>query len=505
MIDKYLSKLNKDQILPVTDTQGAVLVIAGAGSGKTRVLTTRIAYLVEKCGISPRNILAITFTNKAADEMKMRLEKMVDGVEEMWCSTIHSMCVKILRSNIQRLGFTQAFTIYAEDEKERILKRIIAEMELENDKYLKSAKNHISIAKNLDMSPREYKEENIKISNIGIFTEIYAKYQQVLKSNNALDFDDLLIYTNHLLNEDDEVREYYASKFKYVHIDEFQDTNTVQYSICKKLASYWGNIFVVGDDDQSIYGWRGAQISNILQFDKAFKGAKVYKLEQNYRSTKKILNLANKVIKDNTLRKTKTLWTENADGETPEFYQGQEEINEAEFVAKTIKSKIAQGREAKDFAVLMRLNALSRSFEQEFLKYNIRYKVFGGFKFFDRKEIKDVLAYLRIVSNPLDDEAILRIINVPRRGIGEKTVSTICQVAESESLSLFDEIFSLEKLPITPSAKTRIAGFKDVLYDILMKSQSLSLGEFVKYVIEHSGILSQYVDDTEENYDKKIQ
>ena len=497
-------KLNKEQILPVKDTQGAVLVIAGAGSGKTRVLTTRIAYLVNELNVKPSEILAITFTNKAADEMKYRLGLMIDGVKDMWVSTIHSMCVKILRSSIQRLNFSQNFTIYTEDEKEKVLKRIIGEMELDQDKYLKEAKNHISNAKNNDLSPSEYKDEHIKMPNIGIYVEIFAKYQQVLRQNNALDFDDLLVYTYHLLCEDDEVCEYYARKFKYIHVDEFQDTNTIQYIIIKKLASCWGNIFVVGDDDQSIYGWRGAKISNILNFDKDFRGAKVYKLQQNYRSTKQILNLANQVIKVNSMRRDKTLWTENLDGQQPILYVGEEEINEAEFVAKKIKSAILNGKSASNFAVLMRVNALSRSFEQEFLKYGIPYKVFGGFKFFDRKEIKDVLAYLKIIVNPFDNEAILRIINVPRRGIGDKTINTIYQLAMENNLSLFDMIFSYEDLPLTGSAKNRIAEFKALLYNIVIKSGELSFVDFVKYVINESGIMTQYQEDTEENLDKRL-
>ncbi len=504
MSNIQFEKLNNEQILPVKDTQGAVLVIAGAGSGKTRVLTTRIAYLVSEHNVKPSEILAITFTNKAADEMKYRLNLMIDGVNQMWVSTIHSMCVKILRGSIQKLGFTQNFTIYTEDEKEKVLKRIIKEMELDQDKYLKESINHISNAKNNDLSPREYKEEHVKMPNIGIYVEIYAKYQQVLRKNNALDFDDLLIYTYHLLAEDDEICEYYSKKFKYVHVDEFQDTNTIQYSIIKRLASYWGNIFVVGDDDQSIYGWRGAKITNILNFDRDFKGAKIYKLQQNYRSTKQILTLANEVIKSNNMRRQKTLWTENGLGQKPTFYVGEEEINEAEYVAKKIKSLMAQGKCASDFAVLMRVNALSRSFEQEFLKYGIPYKVFGGFKFFDRKEVKDVLAYLKIVVNPFDNEAILRIINVPRRGIGDKTINNIYEYAVLNDLSIFDAILNYDDLPLTASAKNRLGDFKKLLYNFVIKSGELSFVDFVKYVINESGIMSQYQEDTEENLDKRL-
>lgn len=500
----YLQNLNESQILPVKDTQGAVLVIAGAGSGKTRVLTNRIAYLVNELNVKPKNILAITFTNKAADEMKNRLSKMVDNVQDMWVSTIHSMCVKILRQNIGYIGYDKNFSIYSEDDKDRVLKRLITSLDLEIDKFLKIAKFHISNAKNEDLSPREYKEENIKATNIGIITEIYAKYQQVLKENNALDFDDLLNKTYHLLAEVEEVKEYYANKFEFVHVDEFQDTNTVQYKIIKALTCVHKNIFVVGDDDQSIYGWRGAKISNILGFEKDFKGAKVYKLEQNYRSTKNILNVANFIIKNNGLRKEKTLWTDNCDGDKVELFVAQEDVDEAEFVATKIKNEINSGKKASDFAILMRVNALSHPYEQEFLKYNIPYKVFGGFKFYDRKEIKDLTAYLRIISNPLDKEAILRVINTPKRGIGEKTINTILSTAEERGLNLFEQIMDVESLPFNSSTLQRIREFKNVLYSLIVESSTQTIEEIVKNVIDKTNFMSQYLEDTEENIDRKM-
>lgn len=504
MQNSYLEKLNSSQILPVKDTDGAVLVIAGAGSGKTRVLTSRIAYLISNKGVHPSNVLAITFTNKAADEMKFRLEKMIGDIEGMWVSTIHSMCVKILRSSISYLGYEKNFSIYSEDDKERVLKRIISDMELEADKYLKLCKSHISNAKNSDLSPREYRDENINMKAIGIIYDVYLAYENELKRSNALDFDDLLIKTLHLFEEHDNVLSYYSEKFRYVHIDEFQDTNTVQYKIAKMLSSYHGNIFAVGDDDQSIYGWRGAKISNILGFEKDFKGAKVYKLEQNYRSTKNILNLANLIIKNNDARKNKVLWTENSSGQKPEFYSAFDEAREAEYVATKIKSLIASGKKASDFAVLMRVNALSRSFEQEFLKYNIPYKVFGGFKFFDRKEIKDLTAYLKLASNPLDNEAVLRVINVPRRGIGDKTVEIISQTAQKEGLSVYEVIMDVQSLPLTSSAKARVADFKDVIYNIMLEAQEKPLPDFIKYVIDKTDFMSQFEENTEENESKKL-
>ena len=504
MLNSYLEKLNNAQILPVKDTEGAVLVIAGAGSGKTRVLTSRIAYLINEKKVNPSRILAITFTNKAADEMKLRLENMVGDLGGMWVSTIHSMCVKILRSSISYLGFEKNFSIYSEDDKDRVLKRIITEMNLETDKFLKLAKISISNAKNADLSPKEYKDEHIRSANIGIITEIFTKYQAELKKSNALDFDDLLIKTLHLFEENPEVLNYYSERFLYVHIDEFQDTNVVQYKIAKLLSSYHGNIFVVGDDDQSIYGWRGAKISNILGFEEDFYGAKVYKLEQNYRSTKSILNLANLIIRNNSSRKEKVLWTENESGEKPEYYQAFDETSEAEYVATKIKSLINSGKKASDFAVLMRVNAISRSFEQEFLKYNIPYKVFGGFKFFDRKEIKDLTAYLRAIANPLDNEAILRIINLPRRGIGDKSIDSISEYAGENDCSVFESICDVNNLPLNASAKTRILDFKNLLYSLMLEVQNYTVPEFIKLVIEKTNFLSQFEEDSEENESKKL-
>ncbi|MBR6737666.1 MAG: UvrD-helicase domain-containing protein [Clostridia bacterium] len=504
MQTNYLEKLNSEQIKPVMDTDGAVLVIAGAGSGKTRVLTSRIAYLVNELGVNPAEILAITFTNKAADEMKNRLATMVPSVDGMWVSTIHSMCVKILRSSITFLGYDKNFSIYSEDDKERVLKRILTEKGLEADKYLKACKNAISDAKNADLNPQEYKDENVRMPNVGVITEVFELYEQELKRANALDFDDLLIKTLHLFMEFDEICEYYSRRFTYVHIDEFQDTNTVQYKIARYLSSYHGNIFVVGDDDQSIYGWRGAKIQNILEFEKHFRGAKVYKLEQNYRSTKNILNLANLIIRNNQKRKSKVLWTENEVGEKPELYVSMDETSEAERVALNIKSQINKGKKASDFAVLMRVNALSRSFEQEFLKYNIPYKVFGGFKFFDRKEIKDLTAYLRIITNPLDNEAVLRVINVPRRGIGDKTIEVIKSTASEKGTSVYEQVSAFNELPLGGSAKSRIQDFKDTIYDIMMASLDKSVPEIVKLVIDRTDFLSQFAESTEENESKKM-
>ena len=416
-----LSELNEEQIRPVLDTEGAVLVLAGAGSGKTRVLTARIAYLVEEKGVSPSSILAITFTNKAANEMKERLSAMT-MVGGMWVCTIHSMCVKILRMFAEKRGLSENFSIYSEQERAAVIKQAYKELGYNDEDLLKDAKWHISNAKMLGLKPSEYNRENRRQGKIEAITAIYSAYTAHLKKNNALDFDDLLIEARALLSEDSEALEYLSGKFRYIHVDEFQDTNAVQFDIIKMLTTVHGNLFVVGDDDQSIYGWRGAEVENILSFEKSYPRAKTYKLQQNYRSTKAILSLANKSISHNKMRKGKQLWTDNSEGDKPVVFEAEEEAGEALYAARIISDYLNRGYKFSDFAILMRINALSRAFEQEFTKYQIPYKVFGGFKFYERKEVKEILAYLRIVANPFDDEAIERIINVPKRGIGEKTI-----------------------------------------------------------------------------------
>ena len=501
----YLSTLNKDQVLAVMQTEGPVLVLAGAGSGKTRVLTCRIAHLIEN-GVNPSNILAITFTNKAAGEMKERVFDLVgEGAERMWISTIHSMCVRILRDCVERLegNYKRNFSIYSEIDKERVLKKIIADLGMESD-ILKDVKNAISKAKNADVSPDRYLIEIDNSSAAKDYVKIYAAYDETLQKNNALDFDDLLVKTLHLLEDNAEVSAYYSEKFRYVLVDEFQDTNYIQYEIIKILSSFHGNIFVVGDDDQSIYGWRGAEIKNILNFHKDFQGTKVFKLQQNYRSTKKILDLANTIIANNSERSKKTLWTENEDGAKIEFYSAEQESDEAEYIAGQIKSLVLRGGRYSDFAVLMRVNALSRSFEQEFTKYGVPFKVFGGFKFYERKEIKDILAYLRLASNPLDSEALLRIINTPKRGIGDKTISQLSDYAKTNSLSVFDALFDLDSIPLGQTVKGRLILFRNVITDIALSIDKQSISETVKEVIDRTNFLVQFETKTEENLSKAM-
>lgn len=503
-MDEILQKLNEEQIKPVMDTEGAVLVLAGAGSGKTRVLTSRIAYLVENKGAHPSSILAITFTNKAANEMKERLSVMIDGAQSMWICTIHSMCVRILRLFADRLGYNKNFSIYSETERTAVIKRAFAESGLEDEKLLKNIKFHIANAKMLGQEPDEYERNNSDLKGIREITSVYAAYCDHLKKNNALDFDDLLTQTLRLLETDRDALEYLSGKFRYIHVDEFQDTNRVQYEIIRLLATVHGNLFAVGDDDQSIYGWRGAKIENILDFEKDFKGAKVYKLERNYRSTKNILKLANTVIKNNGRRKDKVLWTSNQEGVPAQYYQAETENDEALYVARTISQLMNTcNYKFSDFAVLMRINALSRAYEQEFAKYNVPFKVFGGFKFFERKEIKDLLAYLRVINNPFDSEAVTRIVNVPKRGIGAKTVETLEQYANETELSVYDAVLDVDSLPLNAGSKQKVRAFGALLKELVIKGATMSADELIRDVINDSGILSMYADDSDESINKK--
>ncbi len=501
-MENLLSTLNEEQLGPVQQTEGAVLVLAGAGSGKTRVLTSRIAYLIEEKGVMPANILSITFTNKAANEMKERLSQMTE-TRGMWVCTIHSMCVKILRMFAEKRGLTDNFSIYSEQERSAVIKQSVKEANLDDDKFLKSVKWHVSNAKMLGLSPEDYAKEYDYERDINNVKKIFIEYNLHLKRNNALDFDDLLLETRALLSEDAEAREYLASRFRYIHVDEFQDTNAVQFDIVKMLASVHGNLFVVGDDDQSIYGWRGAKIENILHFEKFYPRAKVFKLQRNYRSTKQILALANASIGKNMRRKKKELYTHNPEGSKPVFFEANEESSEALYAARLIAQMRNEGYSLSDFAVLMRVNALTRSFEQEFTKYGISYKVFGGFKFFERKEIKDVLAYLRVVSNPFDSEAVARIINVPKRGIGDKSVQTLRDYAEREELSLYDAVLDVEELDLNAGAKMKIKAFGDYIKSLIVKSQEEPVDKLVDYLIKTSGMYDSYADNSDESITKR--
>lgn len=504
-IDNLLEKLNKDQIKPVLDTDGPVLVIAGAGSGKTRVLTTRIAYLILEKQVNPSEIVAITFTNKAAGEMKERLIKMVgEEANLIWASTIHSMCVRILRNNIDKIGYDSNFTIYDEQDKEKVLKKVFSDLNLDADKLLKTAKNLISTAKNDCVLASDFSTEFAHLRFVEEISNVYKGYENELMRSNALDFDDLLLKTYQLFRECKDVANFYAEKFKYIHIDEFQDTNKVQFNICKILASKHNNIFVVGDDDQSIYAWRGAKIENILSFDNIYPNAKIYKLEQNYRSTKKILELANCIISNNLERREKELWTENGDGVKIETFVGTDENNEATFTALQIKNLMARSKDLsyKDFAVFMRVNALSRAFEQEFTKYAIPYKIYGGFRFFERKEIKDVLSYLKIITNPADDEAFVRSISTPKRGIGEKTLQELREFARAKNLSMYNALELLDFTSIKGASRTKLYNFKLLLDNFSEHAKENGVSKVIEYIIETTDFLSQFTEKSEENTSK---
>ncbi len=493
-----LEKLNEEQIKPVCDTEGAVLVLAGAGSGKTRVLTSRIAYILEKGLCPPSNILAITFTNKAAKEMRVRLEDILGDLGGMWICTIHAMCVRILRKFGESAGIKPNFSIYSDTERNNVIKKCFQEFDLDDEKLLKSVKFHIGNAKMLGLDPDQYAVRYKDERRIDDIIRVYESYNDHLRRNNALDFDDLLLETKRLLARDAEAKAYLSDKFRYILVDEFQDTNSVQYAIIRMLASVHGNLFAVGDDDQSIYGWRGAEIENILKFDSDYPEAKVYKLQRNYRSTKSILELANTIIANNGKRRKKTLWTDAEEGYKPQYVQSEQEADEAYFAAKTINAAVYTGAKYSDFAVLMRINAITRAFEQEFTKYGIPYKVFGGFRFFERKEIKDMLAYMRLISNPFDDEALTRIINVPKRGIGAKTLEVMQQYADQNGLSLYDACLDIELLKLTSAAKSKLSDFAGAIKELVIDAQSLNIGQLVRKIIERTDIKTAYDDGTDE-------
>ncbi|MBQ9716242.1 MAG: UvrD-helicase domain-containing protein [Clostridia bacterium] len=490
-------KLNEAQAKAMIP-DGHILVLAGAGSGKTRVLTQRIALLVNEYGVNPRNILAITFTNKASGEMKERLAQVTNCADKMWISTIHSMCAKILRFEAEHLGYTSSFSIYSDTDSEKLIKRIVAEMKTgdEDENIAKNAMWHISRAKNAAMSPERYRNEYGYERNIDKITEIYKKYEVMLKRANSMDFDDLLLNVLKLFKTNKPVLDKYSDRFRYISVDEFQDTNTVQYEILKLLQSKHQNLFVVGDDDQSIYGWRGAEIKNILNFDKDFPDAKIFKLEQNYRSTKKILGVANEIISKNTNRHDKQLWTENGDGVRIETYCGYNESEEAYYVVSQIESLVRYcNMQYSDFAILMRMNALSRSFEQECTKFGIPAKVFGGFKFFERKEIKDLVAYLKVVTNIYDDESLLRIINVPKRGIGDTTIKKLAQIADQNAMPILQLLTNEELMSaFNKGTRTKLLGFAQLINELYLYQKDHEVKEFVNYVINKTAYRDSLAD-----------
>lgn len=490
----YLKGLNDRQKEAVLHGEGPLLILAGAGSGKTRVLTHKIAYLIEKRGIFPGNILAITFTNKAANEMKERIAKLLDGdVEDIWMGTFHSICVRILRRDIDKIGFERGFSIYDRDDQITLMKECINEIDLNKEMFKeRSVLGKISELKDSMISPDTYINGNYSdyySRNVG---ELYALYQKKLKSNNALDFDDLIIKTVELLRTNPEVLDYYQKKFKYVFVDEFQDTNKSQYELVKLITGKYKNICVVGDPDQSIYGWRGADITNILNFEKDYKDATTILLEQNYRSTKNILNVANHVIKNNFDRKDKTLWTANEEGNqvTVESLLGEKE--EAMYVAGKIVELINKGYRLSDMAILYRTNAQSRPFEDVFVNAKIPYKVVGGLRFYDRKEIKDIMAYLKVIQNPSDDISLKRIINVPKRGIGGTTLEKIEDFAAERETSMYSVLMEIDKVPkISTKAKNSIKAFVDMMNEFMAMSELMNVNEFIEKIVYGIGYIKE--------------
>lgn len=479
--------LNPQQLAAVNDTEGAVLVIAGAGSGKTRVLTARVCHLIET-GVDPYNILAITFTNKAANEMKERIERYI-GSQSVWTSTFHSMCARMLRYDADRIGYSTDFTIYTDLESERVVKRVLQDYPQADPKSKGDYLWHISRAKTLALSPEAYydaiKNDDNDAYNI---YQVYARYEEELKKCNCMDFDDLLLKTVKLFSECPDVLEKYQRRFQYICVDEFQDTNKLQYDIVKLLSKKSGNLFVVGDEDQSIYSWRGAEIRNILDFPKDFPGAKVYKLEQNYRSTTSILKAANNVIKNNSNRNEKNLWSEIKDDNSIEYYEAYNDRDEATQVARTINTLHRNGEKYSDMAVLVRANSVTRQFEEEFNLHGIPYKVFGGFRFYERKEIKDALAYVRLAINPSDNDSILRVVNYPKRGIGNTAVQELQEVAKSHDTTLFSVLVNPEWL--TPNTAKKLAPFSQIATDLVQFSKQMQAVEFMQYVIRRSGLES---------------
>lgn len=494
--------LNEEQKKGVFTTEGPVLLLAGAGSGKTRVLTHRAVYLIEELGVNPYHILAITFTNKAAGEMRERIDDMVGyGSENIWVSTFHSTCVRILRRFIDHIGFGTNFTIYDTEDQKTIMKDICKRLEIDTKMYKeKSLLAAISSAKDELISPEAY-----ALRAQGDFRKmkeaaVYREYQQVLRKNNALDFDDLIVKTVELFQSDMEVLDYYQERFRYIMVDEYQDTNTAQFQLIKLLAGKYKNLCVVGDDDQSIYKFRGANIYNILNFEKEFPNAVTIKLEQNYRSTQNILNAANGVIANNVGRKAKRLWTENEEGEKIAFHQFETGFDEADYVAKDIRSKVREGMyHYGDCAVLYRTNAQSRLFEERFITASIPYKIVGGVNFYSRREIKDLLAYLKTIDNAMDDLAVRRIINVPKRGIGATTLSRVQDYADANGLTFYNALKMAEEIGTIGRASAKIRPFVMLIQSMRSKLPYISVSELLQEIIEETGYVRELeAENTEE-------
>ena len=484
-----LDELNDKQYEAVVNTEGANLVIAGAGSGKTKVLTHKIAYLIDEKNVKPWDILAITFTNKAANEMKQRVENLVGEIaNDMWIGTFHSICVKILRKFIDRLGYERSFVIFDTSDQKSLMKQVLKTKNVDDKMFSeKSVLYEISNAKNDMLDPDQYALRTNGDYRKEVIAELYALYQKRLKENNALDFDDIINLTIKILEENKDILDYYTEKFKYILVDEYQDTNKAQFRLISLLASKHGNITVVGDNDQGIYKFRGADITNILNFEKDFPGSRIIKLEQNYRCTQNILNVANEVIKNNQNKYEKKLWTKNEEGNLPKVYRGQTEYDEANYVVDQIEHlKISEHYNYKDFAILYRMNSQSRSLEDVLRREDIPYKIVGGLKFYERKEIKDIIAYLRLIHNTNDNLSLIRVINEPKRGIGKTSIDNVEQIATTNGISMYEVIKRCDEFGLNRiSAKSR--EFVNTIEELRQIKDNIKISELIKQVLQQTG------------------
>lgn len=499
--------LNREQKEAVLQTEGPLLLLAGAGSGKTRVLTHRIAYLIEEMGVNPWNILAITFTNKAAGEMRERVDGIVGfGSDQIWVSTFHSTCVRILRRYIDKLGFDNHFTIYDTDDQKTIVKEICKRLQIDTKAYKeRMLMNAISSAKDELIGPKEYELKTMGDFQKKKIAQVYREYQDTLRKNNALDFDDLIVKTVELFKSCPEVLDYYQERFRYIMVDEYQDTNTAQFELIRLLANKYRNLCVVGDDDQSIYKFRGANIRNILDYEKVYPEAVVIKLEQNYRSTQSILDAANAVISNNTARKEKALWTEKGEGNRVHFRQFDNAYEEAEFVADDIDAKVRKnGISYGDCAVLFRTNAQARLLEERMVAEGIPYDVVGGVNFYSRREIKDVLAYLKTINNGRDDVAVKRILNVPKRGIGAATVDKVTDYAEMRNISFYDALREADQIMSLGRAAVKIAPFVQLIQTFRSKLEYYGIEELLKDILEKTKYAEYLKEQDEEDADDRL-
>ncbi|MCR4650226.1 MAG: DNA helicase PcrA [Lachnospiraceae bacterium] len=502
-----LDTLNNRQREAALAVEGPVLILAGAGSGKTRVLVHRISYMIEDCGIQPWNILAITFTNKAAGEMRERVDRIIgNGADSVWVATFHSTCVRILRRHIDLLGYDTDFTIYDTDDQKTVMKGILKRLNIDSKQFKeKTCLNTISNAKNELIDPVEFAKNCVGDYKLERIAVVYTEYQKTLKESNALDFDDIIMLTVRLFKEYPQVLENYQNRFRYIMVDEYQDTNTAQFELIRLLAAKYQNLCVVGDDDQSIYKFRGANISNILDFEKEYPQALVVKLEQNYRSTQYILDAANSVISNNSYRKSKSLWTDRGDGNKVHFRQFENAFEEADYIAGDARKSINSGEfEAGDCAVLYRTNAQSRLLEEAFVRIGIPYNIVGGVNFYSRKEIKDILAYLKVINNAVDPIAVKRIINIPKRGIGVASINKVEDYCSANGFSFFEGLKMADEIPGLGKAAVKIEGFVNMIRVFRSKIDTYGLKGLVEDILETTGYIEELRESEEDDAEDRI-